>query len=463
MVANRRVRWNFSLDRALEWARDLKKPLLILEALRADYQWASDRMHHFIIQGMIDNARALQKQKGVRYYPYVEPALGHGKGLVDELVKRASVVISDDFPCFFLPRMLQAVAKRCPVRMEVVDSNGLLPMRAAERVFPRAYSFRRFLQQQLLPHLHETPASDPFDGLKLPKGPTIGKQITDRWPANIKLSTKPEKIYEDLPIDHDVTPGIFTGGAEAAAKQLGAFIDSKLEDYAELRNQPQQDVSSGLSPYLHFGHISSHEIFDALVRKEGWSENDVAEKPTGSSEGWWGMSEPAEGFVDQLATWRELGYNYCWQRDDYDQYESLPPWARETLEEHESDTRPHLYDQQQLELSQTHDELWNAAQRQLVREGHIHNYLRMLWGKKILQWTKSPRVALEIMIHLNNKYAVDGRNPNSYSGICWVLGRYDRAWGPEREIFGKIRYMTSENTARKVRVKDYIKKYAALT
>ena len=156
---------------------------------------------------------------------------------------------------------------------------------------------------------------------------------------------------------------------------------------------------------------------------------------------------------------REVGYNMCWQRRDFDKYESLPDWAQKTLKDHERDPREYLYELEDFEHSRTHDELWNAAQRQLVSEGRMHNYLRMLWGKKILHWTPNARDALRVMIELNNKYAVDGRNPNSYSGIFWVLGRYDRAWGPERKIFGKIRYMASENTAKKLRLKQYLAKY----
>jgi deoxyribodipyrimidine photo-lyase len=164
--------------------------------------------------------------------------------------------------------------------------------------------------------------------------------------------------------------------------------------------------------------------------------------------------------LDELVTWRELGFNMCWQRPDYDQYESLPAWAQQTLEEHSSDLRPVVYTLDQLQSATTHDALWNAAQTQLVTEGRMHNYLRMLWGKKILEWSATPRDALASMIELNNRFAVDGRNPNSYSGIFWVLGRYDRAWGPERPIFGKIRYMTSENTARKLKLSNYLRSYS---
>jgi deoxyribodipyrimidine photo-lyase len=176
--------------------------------------------------------------------------------------------------------------------------------------------------------------------------------------------------------------------------------------------------------------------------------------------GFWGMSAPVEAFLDQLITWRELGFNACFYREDYDRYESLPEWSRRTLEGHATDPRPEPYTLSELEEARTSDELWNAAQTQLVREGRIHNYLRMLWGKKILEWSPSPHDALDRMIRLNNKYALDGRDPNSYSGIFWVLGRYDRAWGPRRPIFGTVRYMSSANTARKLHVREYLERYS---
>lgn len=148
--------------------------------------------------------------------------------------------------------------------------------------------------------------------------------------------------------------------------------------------------------------------------------------------------------------------------DNYDKFESLPDWAQQTLEEHEADERPHIYSYEQLANAETEDDIWNAAQRQLVREGRIHNYLRMLWGKKVLQWTPDVRTALEYLIKLNNTYAIDGRDPNSYSGIFWILGRFDRAWGPERKIYGKVRYMTSDSTRKKVKIKEYLEKYSRM-
>jgi deoxyribodipyrimidine photo-lyase len=286
----------------------------------------------------------------------------------------------------------------------------------------------------------------------------VPREITRRWPAATADLLRGNGL-NDFPIDHKIMPADSRGGPVAAAERLSRFLDESLDRYADDRNDVETNVTSGLSPYLHFGHISAHEIFTRIVEKEDWQRRRLSAKADGRRSGWWGMSANAEAFLDQLITWREIGYNMTFRRPDYDQYGSLPDWARETLEMHARDPRDYAYSMDPFENAQTHDALWNAAQRQLVSEGVIHNYLRMLWGKKILEWTASPNEALEIMIELNNKYALDGRNPNSYSGIFWVLGRYDRAWGPERPIYGKIRYMSSENTARKIRLDAYLARY----
>lgn len=458
MIANRRVGWNFAFQRAVEWATELDKPLLVLEGLRCGHRWAGDRMHKFILDGMSDNARRL-RGTAVQYYPYVEPDVNTGKGLLRALGKRAAVLVTDEFPCFFLPAMVAAAADQVAVRMETVDSNGILPLRAAgDRIFPTAHAHRRFIQRTLPAHLDAFPKRSPLQGVRLRPFLRMPREISRRWPAATAALREGGGLGE-LPIDHGVRPAALRGGPEAASKRLDSFLDGLLDRYADERNDVETNVTSGLSPYLHFGHISTHEIFARIVEKEDWRPRRISAKADGRRSGWWGMSASAEAFLDQLVTWRELGYNMTFRRRDYDRYESLPDWARETLETHARDPRDHLYSMEQFETAQTHDALWNAAQRQLVREGTIHNYLRMLWGKKILEWTASPNEALEIMIELNNKYALDGRNPNSYSGIFWILGRYDRAWGPERPIFGKIRYMSSENTARKIKLDAYLDRY----
>lgn len=456
MIAQRRTAWNFSLDRAIEWAKELNKPLVIFEALRCDYPWASDRLHRFILDGMAVQQTTLQ-QAPVLYFPYVEPKRGAGKGLLQALAANACVVITDDFPGFFLPSMVKAAAQKLSVKLETVDSNGLLPLRAADEVYPTAYAFRRFLQKNLAPYLEQRPQSDPWRGLQIPRLQNLPETVLKTWP----LRQIDRVELQDLPIDHQVQVVDDTrGGALEAQERLKVFLQRKLQDYQEHRSEPDSHAASGLSPYLHFGHLSVHQVFHELAQREQWTPEKLSARASGSKEGWWGMGKSAEAFLDEIITWREVGYNMTSKRENYDRFESLPEWAQRTLAKHEKDPRPHRYDLSAFEAALTHDELWNAAQRQLVREGVIQNYLRMLWGKKILEWSASPREALEIMIELNNKYALDGRNPNSYSGIFWCLGRYDRPWGPERAIFGLIRYMSSDNTARKFNVKNYLKRYA---
>jgi deoxyribodipyrimidine photo-lyase len=463
MIAFRRLGWNFALERAAGRARELGRPLVILEPLRCGYRWASDRFHRFVLDGMAEHARRLAGTD-VLYHPYVELEPGAGKGLLEALAERACVVVTDDSPAFFYPRMLRAAAALLPVRLEAVDSNGLLPLRAVDRTFATAYDFRRALQKLLPHHLGAMPAEDPL-ATPLPKRrASLPQKILRRWPAASAALLRGEAgTLAALPIDHSVAPvpGV-TGGESAAVEVLDRFLDERLAAYGEGRNSPDEDVTSALSPYLHFGHIATHRVLAALAARERWSPERLAARSSGAREGWWGMSAAAEKFLDELVTWRELGYNRtALQGEESERYESLPEWARATLEKHAADPRPHLYDLAGFAAAATHDELWNAAQSQLARAGRIHNYLRMLWGKKILHWSASPREALAVMLELNNKYALDGRDPNSASGIFWCLGRYDRPWPPERPVFGTVRFMTTESTRRKLKVDAYLARWSA--
>ncbi len=458
MTAFRRTRSNFALQRAIEWAERLKRPLLVLEAVRTNYQWSADRFHQFMIDGMIDNLAAFSKSNAT-YYPYIEERVGRGKGLIETLSKNASLIVADDFPCFFHQALYERIVSRWNCAVELIDSNTILPMRAADRTFTVAHSYRRFMQKEIRKHLSDFPLVDPLNELSVPKLAKIPDEVLQGWPA-LTASQLSKFQLDRLPIDHSVKPTECRGGPIEAKRVLDRFIHDRLQNYGEARNEPEQDGSSWLSPYLHFGHMSPHEIFTQTVAALDWTEERLG-TPNGKIDGFWNLGMNGEAFMDQLLSWREIGFNMCWREPNYDRFESLPSWAQKTLAEHTEDVRPIVYSLEQFENATTHDELWNAAQRQLVREGRIHNYLRMLWGKKILHWTSSPREALKIMIELNNKYALDGRDPNSYSGIFWILGRYDRAWGPERPIFGKIRYMTSESTRRKYSVKQYVAKYGS--
>nr|WP_147872508.1 FAD-binding domain-containing protein [Stieleria maiorica] len=461
MIAARRTRYNFALQHAVDRARSLDKPLVVFEPLRVRYDWASDRIHRFIIQGMRDNADAFG-DKPVTYFPYVEPKPGRGSPLLAKLAENACTVVTDEYPCFFLPHMIDAVKDRLPVPLELVDGNCVVPMRLPDRTFTVAHSYRRWMHKNILDCLTELPETDPLDNLSLPELDKLPASVTRKWkPADLDALLGEDGLAS-IPIDHSVPPSpVVDGGSAAAAKALDSFLTDALPVYHTDRNHPDEQGSSGLSPHLHFGHIAAHEIVERVLDHEQWTP-DQASEANGKNHGFWNTSEPAEGFLDQILTWREMGFNLAFREPEmYDKFESLPDWAKKTIAETADDPRPVTYTLEQFEAAETDDELWNAAQRQLVRQGVMHNYMRMLWGKKILHWTESARQALEIMIHLNNKYALDGRDPNSYSGIFWVLGRYDRAWGPKRPIFGSLRYMTSDSARKKLRLTKYLSRFGA--
>ena len=234
-------------------------------------------------------------------------------------------------------------------------------------------------------------------------------------------------------------------------------MKSQLPRYAAEHNDPDADCTSRLSPYLHFGHISAHEVFSALMTSEHWTTRRLAVRGGGAREGWWGVSEDANVFLDQLTVWRELAFNGCEWVPDYAGYESLPQWARDTIDAHRSERR-RRYDFDTLDAASTEDPVWNAAQRQLKTEGWFHGYLRMLWGKKLFEWAPDAPTALTWMEALMNRYSLDGRDPVLYAGFTWVLGRYDRPW-PRRPVFGTLRYMSSESARRKLRMKQFLQKY----
>ena len=378
MTAARRTHANFALQRATQHARELRRPLIVLETLSVGGRWDSDRTHRLVLDGMADNAAHFSKTSAL-YYPFLQRKRGEALELALALGARSCVVVTDDFPTHSVAEELAKVTERVDVCVEAVDGNGLLPMRAAREVFPTAYAFRRFLQAELPAHLSQRPKKDPLARVQLQGRTRLPKGVAGRWPA-VKLPVSAAELSK-LPIDHSVGCVVTRGGARAAEARLKQFVRHKLIRYSEDRDEPEMEATSGLSSYLHHGHISAHDVFSAVAKEQGWRESDIPDKVTGSRQGWWGMSESAEAFLDQLVTWRELGFNMAWQRDDHDAYGSLPEWARETLRDHARDYRPHIYSFDEFAQGGTHDELWNAAQMQLVREGRLHNYLRMLWGK----------------------------------------------------------------------------------
>ena len=456
MIAARRTRWNFALQRAVQHCVELGKPLVILEPLDVDYPSANDRIHRFVLDGMAATAAVCSKSRAF-YYPYVEPTPGHGSGLLKRLSQDACIIITDHYPAFFIPRLVTAAAKVSAVRVEAVDSNGLIPLAAHGRAFTSARSFRAFVQRELRSHLREFPEEQPLKSLPR-RTARVDAGIVKRWPAASKLLER-KATLEHLPIDHDVPPAAASGGERTARLRLARFVTSQLGRYAAEHHDPDSDCTSRLSPYLHFGHISAHEVFSAVMTAERWTTRRLAARGGGARDGWWGVSENANVFLDQLTVWRELAFNGCEWVPDYTAYESLPEWARVTIEAHSSERRL-VYDFDTLDAASTADAVWNAAQRQLKAEGWFHGYLRMLWGKKLFEWAPDAPTALTWMEALMNRYSLDGRDPVSYASYGWVLGRYDRPW-PRRPIFGTLRYMSSESTRRKLRMKHFLARYSS--
>ncbi|MCX7599874.1 MAG: deoxyribodipyrimidine photolyase, partial [Armatimonadetes bacterium] len=336
MHAARRLSFNYGLQRAVEVARDLGKPLVIVEELVCGQRWDNDRLHKFALDGMQEKLRRLRSTPVV-YYPFAEQKPKQADRLAALLSKTACGIVTDDFPHVGLPDRADALAACCAVRVEAVDSNGLLPLQATERTFHTAASFRRFLQGTLLAHMDHTPVPAPLLRVRLPRLSALPEDITGRFPpASDKALSGDGASLSVLPIDHSVAPVETPGGEVAARRLLRDFVGRKLEQYAELRNHPDDDATSGLAPYLHYGHISAHEVFGAVAESEDWTPKMASGRRDGRRH-WLAMSESAEAFLDQLITWRELGYNMAWHQADCDKYEALPEWARVTLDRHAAD------------------------------------------------------------------------------------------------------------------------------
>ncbi|WP_315854090.1 deoxyribodipyrimidine photolyase [Gemmata palustris] len=482
----RRLHSNHALDCALRLAAEYKKPLVVYEGLKLNYPWANARHHAFILQGMRDNAVAAKKL-GVAYWPFVETLGDTGRGLVKRLAANAVCVVTDDYPAYIVPAHNRALAAKSDVPVILVDGNSVVPLARLGAPVAAAAHLRPRIHKLFAEEWHHRSAP-------VPEVSKVAKSKLDppfrAWNPKENIAT----FVAALPVDQSVppVPGI-EGGSVAGRTALDSFIAEKLPNYAEGRNEPNDpahNAASGLSPYLHYGHLSIQEVTEAVLGDE-WTAKEINPK-TRNKDDFFCRDANVNSFLDEAITWRDVGYHWHFARNSTNNanleftlnvswcappttdiprfnFEMmdfspggertldivLPDWARTTLRKHESDRREHLYDLEEFEAAATHDDLWNAAQRELVATGRIHNYLRMLWGKKVLEWSESPAVAYRVLEYLNNKYAIDGRDPNSYTGILWCFGLFDRPWPPEREVFGGVRYMSSANTARKFDLDGY--------
>jgi len=457
--AARRLHRNHALDYALACGAEHGRPVVVYEGLRLDYPWASPRLHRFVLEGMRDN-REEAARRGLAYWPFVETPRQKAAGLLDRLAARAVVVVTDDWPAFLVPGQTAALARRVRVPVFAVDTNSVVPLSLLGPPVSAAAHLRPRIHKAFAEAWAHRATADPEAG---PGRPYAIDPPFDVWSGEI------DAFLEGLPLDAGVppAPGV-SGGPRAAGACLRSFLKRRLAGYAEDRSvpsAPDRGHASGLSPHLHFGHVSIEEVAEAVLSAQGrFSTDGLRIHNRGKREGFFSDDPDVNAFLDEALTWRDVGLHWHWHRgkDTESLEKALPDWALRTLGAHARDPRAFVYTAEEWEAGKTHDPLWNAAQRELVATGTIHNYLRMLWGKKVLEWTKSPQEAYRTLVHLNNKYALDGRDPNSYTGILWCFGLFDRPWAPERPVLGSVRYMSSENTARKFRLGPYLDYVAGL-
>ena len=375
------------------------------------------------------------------------------------LSTRASLLVTDEYPVFIMKERNATLPDQVHIPYYSVDSNGLIPLGLTEKDPYSAYLFRKTMQKYFVEAYTNPPKENPLEELNNRSHIELPDSIFEGLPDGEEALSDITETISGISIDHSVKPIEWHGGRNAALQKMHYFMENGLMQYGELRNDPDENKTSKMSAWLHFGKISEYEVVREVLshQPQGWDLDRITYN-NGSRNGFFNGHSSIDAYLDELITWREVGFHFAHHRDDYDQFESLPDWALETLNEHKSDPREWTYSYDELAESRTHDEIWNAAQTQLRKEGIIHNYLRMLWGKKVLEWTPDPETALQYLIDLNNTYAIDGRDPNSYSGIFWCFGRFDRAW-QERPVFGKIRYMTSDSTRKKVQMKQYLSRY----
>jgi deoxyribodipyrimidine photo-lyase len=457
----RRLHRNHALDHALAAATELGKPLVVYEGLRRDEPWASRRFHRFVLEGMRDNARAAGRL-GLSYWPYVETERRAERRLLARLAARAALVVTDDAPGLEVPARTRALLRRTGAPIVAVEGGSIVPLSLLGSPVSAAAHLRPRIHRAFAEAWSQRPSPRPRVSR------TAGRRVAA--PFEVFDAREIERLSGTLPVDASVPPVASTpGGSVAARARLRSFVAHRLRGYAEGRSRPaapEAGHASGLSPYLRFGHISIEEVVEAvLAATGGWSPEELRFESRGRRAGFFTADPDVDAFLDEAVTWRDVGRHWLWHRggDEESLERALPGWALASLGAHSGDRRTHLYSLEEWEAAATHDPLWNAAQRELVATGTIHGYLRMLWGKKVIEWSPSPAAAYRTLVHLNNKYALDGRDPNSYSGILWCFGLFDRPWAPERPVFGSVRYMSSENTARKFRLGPYLEYVAALT
>jgi deoxyribodipyrimidine photo-lyase len=425
MQASQRSRFNHALEYAIEQANKLGLPVVVCFGLMDNYPEANERHYAFMLQGLADVQRNLEK-RGIHFI------IQHGNppDIAVRCAKDAALLVCDRGYLRHQKRWRDHVADHAHCQVVQVESDVVCPV---EEVSDKA----EFAARTIRPKIHRI-WKDYLVPLKAGKVKHQTAQIPLK--SDIDLRDVPAALAR-LKIDRSVQPSTrFHGGEDSAANLLKRFIAEHLVEYAEKRNAPADDATSHMSAYLHFGQISPLEIALAAM--------DATSAPAADR----------DSLLEELIVRRELAFNYAQFKPDYDSFEGLPNWAKLTLAKHENDKRETIYSREQLEEAQTHDPNWNAAQREMTSTGFMHNYMRMYWGKKILEWKQTPQEAFADTLYLNNKYFLCGRDPNSFASVAWIYGSHDRPWG-ERKIFGTVRYMNAAGLKRKFDIEAYVGKW----
>ena len=429
MQQSQRAEENHALEYAAELANHLQLPVVVGFGLTDDYPDANLRHYTFMLEGLRETAATLQ-ERGIRFVL----RRGRPAEVALALGRKAAIIVCDRG---YLRHQLQwrrKVAAEAVCRVVQVESDVVVPL---EVVSDKNEYAARTIRPRIQRHLKNYLKS--FHGIKLQRD-SLDFGITGLDPSDV------EGVLTDMRIDRRVGPvsRFFYGGTSQAKTRFDEFIQQRLKHYDNHSNQPQTDDVSHMSPYLHFGQISP--LFLAL-RVQNTDGRKVGKANI-------------ESYLEELIVRRELAANFVYYTPGYDDYGCIPGWARQTLEDHAGDRREHRYSVAELTSANTHDSYWNAAMQEMLHTGFMHNYMRMYWGKKILQWSRTPQEAFGTTLMLNNRFFVDGRDPNSYTGVAWIYGVHDRAW-KEREIFGKVRYMAASGLERKCDIDGYVKKVEA--
>ncbi len=435
---NRRADANHALAYAVHIANEHHLPLLVYEGLTCTYKYANDRLHTFAIEAVPETAKAVRKLRAGFLF-YLRRRRSDANNILYRLAERALCVVTDDYPAFVAAGHNATVPGKIGVACIAVDSSCIVPMNCHEKRAWGAYTIRpkirrelpKYLRPVAIPHVHAEWSDQllPADLLKL---------STEVGAAGIP------SLVRECEIDHSIPPSVtFSGGIRNGRKHLERFVSDRLSRYAKESNQPSKHATSDLSPFLHFGQISALET--ALRVREYADEHMLI----------------ADEFLEELIVRRELAFNFAKFAPNVESLDSLPDWCKRTMEKHRNDARPHLYTPEQLERAETYDPLWNATQHELLIRGKIHGYYRMYWGKKIIEWSPTYEQALAVMIRLHDVYALDGRDPNTYTNILWCFGLHDRPW-MERPVFGQLRYMTYDGMRRKTDTEAYIQEIGEL-